>query len=156
MGGYEDADDSDTLRHDPIYKIACGRLPIAGEELLASQPTMSRLENHVTPQENSAMRRLFIDRFIANHEEAPSHLDLDIDGWDDPTHGEQEGSEFHGHYGHHMYFPVLINEASSGLPLVSQFTRWQQPSGQRGRRNIALVILAVEKSLAGPLDYLAG
>ena len=120
VGGYEDADDSDTLRHDPIYKIACGRLPIVGEELLASQPTMSRLENHVTPQENSAMRRLFIDRFIANHEEAPSHLELDIDGWDDPTHGEQEGSEFHGYYGHHMYFPVLINEANSGFPLVSQ------------------------------------
>lgn len=120
VGGYEDADDSDTLRHDPIYKIACDRLPIAGEELLASQPTMSRLENHVTRQENSAMRRLFIDRFIASYENAPSHLDLDIDGWDDPTHGNQEGSEFHGYYGHHMYFPVLINEASSGFPLISQ------------------------------------
>lgn len=120
LGGYEDADDSDTLRHDPIYKIACGRLPIPGEELLASQPTMSRLENHVTTAEISAMRRLFIDRFIASYEEAPTHLDLDIDGWDDPTHGEQEGSAFHGYYGHHMYFPVLINEASSGFPLISQ------------------------------------
>jgi hypothetical protein len=120
VGGYEDANDSDSLRHDPIYKIACERLPIAGEELLASQPTMSRLENHVTCQEISAMRRLFIERFIASYQEPPSEVILDIDGWDDPTHGDQELSAFHGYYGHHMYFPVLINEASSGFPLVLQ------------------------------------
>ena len=40
-GGYEDANDSNYLRHDPILKIACEKVPIAGEELLASQPTMS-------------------------------------------------------------------------------------------------------------------
>ena len=50
----------------------------------------------------------------------PSAVVLDIDGWDDPTHGEQELSSFHGYYGHHMYFPVLINEATSGYPLVLQ------------------------------------
>ena len=43
---------------------------------------------------------------------------LDIDGWDDPTHGHQQLSLFHGYYGHYMYFPVLINEAHSGYPLV--------------------------------------
>jgi hypothetical protein len=120
VGGYEDANDSDFLRHDPIFKIVCGRLPVPGEELLASQPTMSRLENHVTRQEESAMRRCFIDRFIASYESAPSHVLLDIDGWDDPTYGEQEQSAFHGYYGQHMYFPVLINEAASGFPLVLQ------------------------------------
>jgi hypothetical protein len=74
VGGYEDANDSDFLRHDPIFKIVCERLPVPGEELLASQPTMSRLENHVTRQEESAMRRCFIDRFIASYESAPSHV----------------------------------------------------------------------------------
>ena len=120
LGGYEDADDSDALRHDPIYKIACDRLPRTGEELLASQPTMSRLENQVTTKEMSAMSRLFIDKFIASYQKAPSCLTLDIDGWDAPTHGKQELSKFHGYYGHHMYFPVLINEARSGFPLVSK------------------------------------
>lgn len=118
VGGYEDANDSDVLRHDPILKIVCGRLPITGENLLASQPTMSRLENHVTRHEISLMRRQFIDQFIASYEVPPSEVILDIDGWDDPTHGEQEQSAFHGYYGQHMYFPVLINEAVSGFPLV--------------------------------------
>ncbi len=47
-GGYEDANDSNYLRHDPIFKIACERVPIVGEELLASQATITRLENQVT------------------------------------------------------------------------------------------------------------
>ena len=120
VGGNEDASDSDFLRHDPIYKIACERLPIPGEELLASQPTISRMENHVNRQEVGAMRRLFVERFIASYQLPPLEVVLDIDGWDDPTHGQQELSRFHGYYGHHMYFPVLINEATSGYPLVLQ------------------------------------
>jgi hypothetical protein len=120
VGGYEDANDSNYLRHDPIYKIACGRLPVAGDELLASQPTITRLENHVSKQEVAAMRNCLVQRFIARYEVAPQEIVLDIDGWDDPTHGQQQLSCFHGYYGQHMYCPVLINEASSGYPLVLQ------------------------------------
>ncbi len=57
VGGYEDANDSNVLRHDPIYKIACERLPIAEQELLASQPTITRLENHINKREVSAMHK---------------------------------------------------------------------------------------------------
>ena len=130
MAGYEDADDSDELRQDPILKIACGRLPIAGSENLASQPTMSRLENHVTSAENAAMRRLFVERFIDSYETPPSQIVLDIDGWDDPTYGKQEKSAFHGYYGQHMYFPVLINEANSGFPLVMQLRAGNRHAGK--------------------------
>lgn len=120
VGGYEDANDSNQMRHDPIYKIACDRLPVVGEQALASQPTMTRLENHVSRQENAQMRRFFIDHFMAQYERPPRELWLDIDGWDAPTYGEQQLSLFHGYYGQSMYFPVLINEASSGYPLVLQ------------------------------------
>jgi len=120
VGGYEDANDSNHLRHDPIYKIACGRLPIAEAELLASQPTITRLENHLSKREVAAMRSCLVEGFIARYEVAPDEIVLDIDGWDDPTHGQQQLSCFHGYYGQHMYFPVLINEASSGYPLVLQ------------------------------------
>ncbi len=119
-GGYEDANDSNQLRHDPIYKIACGRLPLATEELLASQPTISRLENQVSKREVAKMRSRMVDGFIERYRQAPKQIVLDIDGWDDPAHGEQQLSFFHGYYGQHMYFPVLINEASSGYPLVLQ------------------------------------
>ncbi len=120
VGGYEDANDSNILRHDPILKIVCGRLPIAQEELLASQPTITRLENHVSKREVSAMRGRMVDGFINRYQVAPKEIVLDIDGWDDPTHGQQQLSCFHGYFGQHMYFPVLINEASSGYPLVLQ------------------------------------
>lgn len=120
VGGYEDANDSNQLRHDPIYKIACERLPIAQQELLASQPTITRLENHVSKGEVAKMRARMVEGFINRYREAPQEIVLDIDGWDDPTHGEQQLSCFHGYYGQHMYFPVLINEATSGYPLVLQ------------------------------------
>jgi hypothetical protein len=111
VGGYEDAIDSNQLRHDPVYKIACGRLPIPEQELLASQASITRLENQVSKSEVCAINR---------YREAPSEVVLDIDGWDDPTHGQQQLSCFHGYYGQHMYVPVLINEASSSYPLVLQ------------------------------------
>ena len=129
-GGYEDANDSNYLRHDPILKIACERVPIMGEELLASQPTMSRLENQVTEQELAAIRRLFVEKFIEAHQQAPKEIILDIDGWDAQTHGHQQLSLFHGYYGHKMYFPVLINEANSGYPLILQLRAGNSHSGK--------------------------
>lgn len=130
IGGYADANDSDVLRYDPIFRIACERLPISEGELLASQPTISRLENHVTARETAAMRRQFVDLFLDSYESAPSSVVLDIDGWDAPTHGEQDGSAFHGYYGQHMYFPVLINEANSRFPLVCQLRRGNSHPGK--------------------------
>jgi len=120
VGGYEDANDSNILRHDPIYKISCERLPIANEELLASQPTITRMENQVKKPEVAKMRSRMVDGFIAGYQQPPAEIVLDIDGWADPTHGQQQLSCFHGYYGQHMYFPVLINEAKSGYPLVLQ------------------------------------
>ena len=130
VGGYEDANDSNSLRHDPIYKIACERLPIANEELLASQATITRLENHVSKSEVSNMRSRMVDGFIAGYQQPPAEIVLDIDGWADPTHGQQQLSFFHGYYGQHMYFPVLINEASSGYPLVLQLRAGNTYSGK--------------------------
>lgn len=120
IGGYEDANDSDRLRHDPIYKLACGRLPEPGQNPLASQPTITRLENQVSQQDISRLRRCFVERFIDSYATPPTEIVLDIDGWDAPTYGDQQLSFFHGYYGHHMYYPVLINEATSGYPLVLQ------------------------------------
>jgi hypothetical protein len=130
VGGYEDANDSNFLRHDPIFKIACERLPIANQEMLASQPTITRLENHVGKTEVAKMRSQILEGFIKGYQEPPDEIVLDIDGWADPTHGQQQLSFFHGYYGQHMYFPVLINEASSGYPLVLQLRAGNTHSGK--------------------------
>jgi Transposase DDE domain group 1 len=130
VGGYEDANDSNVLRHDPIFKMVCERSPKAGTDLLASQPTITRLENHVGKAEVAAMRSRMVDGFIHRYKAAPEEIVLDIDGWDDPTHGNQQLSCFHGYYGQHMYFPVLINEASTGYPLVLQLRAGNSHSGK--------------------------
>lgn len=68
--GYEDTNDSNALRHDPIFKIICNKVPIPGQELLASQPTMSRLDNQATARDIKAIRRFFSNNFckvIPNH-----------------------------------------------------------------------------------------
>jgi hypothetical protein len=130
VAGYEDANDSNVLRHDPIFKIACERLPIAEQELLASQPTITRLENQVGKREVAAMRSQMLDGFIQGYKSAPEDLVLDIDAWDAPTHGQQQLSCFHGYYGQHMYFPVLINEASTGYPVVLQLRAGNSHSGK--------------------------
>jgi len=130
VGGYEDANDSNQLRHDPIYKIACGRLPLSQAEELASQPTISRLENHVSKQEVSKMRSRIVEKFIERYTTPPKEIVLDIDGWADPTYGEQQLSFFHGYYGQYMYFPVLINEAKSGYPVILQLRAGNSHSGK--------------------------
>ena len=108
VGGYEDANDSNALRHDPIYKLACGRLPVAQAELLASQPTITRLENHVSKAAVGAMRSRMVEGLIARYAVAPAEIVLDIDGWDDPTHGQQQLSCFHGYYGQGSAIDLLL------------------------------------------------
>ncbi len=149
VGGYEDANDSNRLRHDPIYKLACGRLPIAQQELLATQPTISRLENHVSRREVAKMRSRLVEQFIQRYPQAPEEIVLDIDGWDDPTHGEQQLSFFHGYYGQHMYFPVLINEASSGYPLVVQLRSGNSHPGKGVAGLLRWLFWRLKRAFAG-------
>ncbi len=128
--GYEDTNDSNYLRHDPIFKILCDKIPEMGAELLASQPTISRLENGINKQEIKKIRRFFVDKFLQNHPSAPEQIVLDIDGFDAYTHGHQQLSLFHGYYGHQIYFPVLINEAKSGYPLIVQLRPGNSHAGK--------------------------
>ncbi len=100
------------------------------------------------------MRRLFVDRFIQDHQQVPKEIILDIDGWDAQTYGHQQLSLFHGYYGHKMYFPVLINEADSGYPLVVELRAGNSHSGKGIAGIQRMVILATETSLASSPNYL--
>jgi len=71
-----------------------------------------------------------VDKFIQNYHEIPQQIVLDIDGWDALTHGHQQLSLFHGYYGHEIYFPVLINEAKSGYPLILQLRAGNSHAGK--------------------------
>ncbi len=114
--GYEDQDDADFLRSDPLFKLACGRLPQTGDDL-ASQPTLSRLENAPGSRACYRMARALVELYVRQRSRrgaAPERVLLDFDSTDDPAHGEQEGVAYHGYFGQHQYHPLLVFDADTG------------------------------------------
>jgi hypothetical protein len=107
--GYDDQNDATRLRHDPLLKQVCGQLPITGSDL-ASQPTLSRLENAVDAKACYRLAVALGQVYLAERARTglPHHILLDLDSTADPTHGQQEGSAYHGYFGQHMYHPLLI------------------------------------------------
>jgi hypothetical protein len=101
--GYEDQIDAASLRHDPLLKQCCGRLPLTGPDL-ASQPTLSRLDNAMTARTCCRLVQDMGELYLRERERdgIPARILLDLDGTDDPTHGEQEGSACHGCYRQHQ------------------------------------------------------
>jgi hypothetical protein len=117
--GYEDANDADCLRNDPVLRaVADGR-----DRPLASQPTLSRLENAVPWESIRRFARLglewFCDSARRERKRKAAELVLDIDSTADPTHGSQQLTFFNGHYNTYMYHPLLIFEGGSGVLLAS-------------------------------------
>jgi hypothetical protein len=113
--GYEDQNDSDALREDPLLKVVCGSLPESAQDL-ASQPTISRMENAATIRSCHRIAEVIFELYLSQREKdgAPERVLLDFDSTDDPTHGEQEGPYYHGYYGQHMYHPLLVFDGESG------------------------------------------
>ena len=116
--GYEDLNDHDELRHDPVMAVLAGKLearrkecaPVAGKSTL-NRLELSRLEPtryHKISHNPIAIKRLLVDQFLEAHERAPSEIILDLDATDDPVHGMQEGRFFHGYYDCYCYLPLYV------------------------------------------------
>jgi hypothetical protein len=111
--GYEDANDSNTLRHDPLFKLLLARLPETGAPL-ASQPTRSRFENSVSRTELSRMALVLMEQCIASYDSPPEVIVLDVDDTEDRAHGEQEQIRYDGYYGGYCFMPCHLYEGLSG------------------------------------------
>jgi hypothetical protein len=118
--GYEDANDSNTLRHDPIFKLLLDRLPEPGAPL-ASQPTISRFENRVSRTELYRLALVFLDQFVASYDRPPQLIVLDFDDTEDPAHGEQEQVRYDGYYGGYCFLPLHVYEGLSGRLITTIF-----------------------------------
>jgi hypothetical protein len=116
--GYEDLNDHDQLRHDPVMAVLAGKLaarrkdcaPVAGKSTL-NRLELSRLEpsRYKKISHNPiAIKRLMVDLFLEAHKKAPQEIILDLDATDDPVHGMQEGRFFHGYYDCYCYLPLYI------------------------------------------------
>ena len=111
LADYEDQNDHDTLRSDPVFKLIADRLP--DDPDLASQPTLSRFENAVSIPDLDRLRDVLVDLFIQSFDRPPGHLTLDLDAFDDPAHGDQQLIMFHGYYDQYQYLPIVITCAKT-------------------------------------------
>jgi hypothetical protein len=116
LAGYEDQNDHDALRFDPVFKLIADRLPDDSD--LASQPTLSRLENAVSISDLWRLRDVLVDLFIQSFETPPPHITLDLDAFDDPAHGEQQLTLFHGFYEQYQYLPIAITCAENDIVVL--------------------------------------
>jgi hypothetical protein len=126
--GYEDLNDHDTLRDDPLLALASGKRDLVGDKrarrrdrghALAGKSTLNRWERtpaeataawryHKIVYDGEAIPSVFIDHFLDAHGRPPARIVLDLDATDDPLHGQQEGRFFHGYYRHYCYLPLYI------------------------------------------------
>jgi hypothetical protein len=111
LAGHADQNDHDTLRADPVFKLVADRFP--EDDHLASQPTLSRFENAISIKSLKRLRDVFIDQFLASFDTPPRHLMFDLDAVDDPAHGHQQLTFWHGHYDQNQYLPLVITSADN-------------------------------------------
>lgn len=117
--GYEDLNDHDELRHDPVLVLVSGKLEAKRTDCaaLAGKSTLNRLEHAPRTEDDryrklsldeEAMKRLFVSLFLKGQSSPPERIILDLDATDDPIHGDQEGRFFHGYYKCYCYLPLYI------------------------------------------------
>jgi hypothetical protein len=128
--GYEDGNDSNELREDPVMKIACERLP-DDDPALASQPTISRFENRVSRTDLYRIAEVFVNVFIDSYSEPPEGIILDIDDTDDLTHGHQQLTLFNAYHGDYCYMPIHIYEGRSGKLITTVLRPGKRPTGKQ-------------------------
>ncbi len=135
--GYEDQNDATTLRRDPLLKLVCGRLPETGADL-ASQPTLSRLENAVRATSCYRLAVALATVYLRERERSgpPTRVLLDLDGTADPTHGKQEGTAYHGYFRQHMYHPLLVFDGDTD----QRVTAVLRPGNAHGARGAVAVL----------------
>jgi len=127
--GYEDGNDSNELRKDPIMKMACERQP-EDEMALASQPTISRFENGISRTDLFRIAEVFVDVFIDSYSEPPEGIILDIDDTDNLTHGHQQMRLFNAYHRNYCYMPIHIYEGKSGRLITTVLRPGKRPTGK--------------------------
>ena len=153
--GYEDVEDHDTLRHDPVLTLLSQSLTPKRPDCapLAGKSTLNRLEHapvgeptryHRISHDRSAIEGLFVDLFLEAHDKPPRQIVVDLDATDDPLHGHQEGRFFHGYYGCYCYLPLYI---FCGRHLLAAKLRRSNIDASKGaEQDVERIITQIRKS----------
>jgi hypothetical protein len=163
--GYEDLNDHDQIRHDPVLATLAGKLTGSRSDCapLAGKSTLNRLElSRDEPTryarvaaDTAAIEALFVDLFLDAHVKAPAQITLDLDATDDPLHGHQEGRFFHGYYDCYCYLPLYI---FCGRHLLAAKLRRSNIDGAAGAVEEAARIIGQIRARceANRVDYVFG
>jgi hypothetical protein len=160
LAGYPDGNDAQTLRGDPLFQTLLDVSPDDAERTLASGSTLNRFQYAYTRRqahlpveerpvllEQQAARnerlRIFndylVEVFIRTRTERPKYVIIDLDATDDPTHGQQILSLFHGYFEQYQYFPLFAFDGETGLPLAA----WLRPGTVHGSCGAADVLATI-------------
>jgi hypothetical protein len=146
--GYEDTNDSTTLRSDPALKTVSGRLPETSRDL-ASQPTLCRFENNVTKRDLRRLADRLFSLYLKTHPGPRDVIVIDIDATDDPTHGQQQLSFFHGYYEEHMYHPLLVFDGTTGFPMACVLRPGNTHASHRSVAVLKRIVKKLKKAYPG-------
>jgi Transposase DDE domain group 1 len=143
LAGYPDCNDAHELRHDPLFQILADVSPDADQPLACSS-TLARFQYAYTRRQAElpleerpvllevraaqtgrlkVLNGYLVDLYIRTRRSPPAEVVLDLDASDDPVHGKQALSGYHGYYRQHQYLPLFVYEAASGFPLAA----WLRP-----------------------------
>jgi len=146
IAGYEDANDHQRMRHDPILKLVADR-PV-DHPGLASQPTLSRFENRITARQVVRLNRLLIHHVVSVHRQRHSkEIILDLDPTDDPCHGHQQLALFNGFYDQYMYLPLLVFDRATGLLAGVRLQSGTSHPSQRAVAVLKPIVQALRQAL---------
>ncbi len=138
--GYEDGNDADSLRHDPVFKLALDHLP--GGDALCSQPTISRLENLPGTRSLLRMARAMVGLYCGSFRHVPRRIVLDVDDTFDAVHGEQQLRLFNAHYDEYGFQPIVVFDGE-GRPVAAMLRPAKRPSGREARAFLRRLVCAI-------------
>ncbi len=142
--GYADGNDLDSLRVDPAFKLACGRLPETGADL-CSQPTLSRLENAPALRDVVRLTYALVDVWCASYKRPPASVTLDIDDTPDVVHGHQQLSLFNAHYNERCFLPIHVYDTAKSRPVTVILRPGKTPSGLEVRGHIRRLVRRIRR-----------
>jgi Transposase DDE domain group 1 len=142
--GYPDGDDLDDLRNDPAFKLACGRLPESGDDLV-SQPTLSRCENAPDLRTLIRLTQAMVDLWCNSHRRPPKAITLDIDDTADTVHGHQQLSLFNAHHDERCFMPVHVYDADTGHCVLTILRPGKTPDGKEVSAHLRRLVRRIRR-----------
>ncbi len=143
--GYEDGNDSNCLRHDPMFKLGAGRLPFDADTALASAATISRFEHAASSKDIYRFSQSLVEQFVAGFACPPKTLVLDLDHSEDAAYGQQPLAFYNHFYQSTCYLPLMIFDGQSGALVAAVLRPGKRPTGAENAMIMRRVLTLIRR-----------